>query len=183
MRLLRLHRRIIVMALKVAATAVAAFTLYTFTPLHKPLDWLMLDLSKFNDLVDEHMRQAHETAEYACVYTFKCENGAAVLELRTSLTEAEFDAVKASIWRRKFEDYCPGRTTNFGIENSGEAEALEQGWENYRRRDIWFDGGFMGESGRFAGGSFAPAGGWQRCTRDKAYWTRGAGIVAGSASR
>ena len=42
------------------------------------------------------------------------------------LTQAELEQVKNTIWRRKFEGYCPGRTTNFGLENSGEAEALAQ---------------------------------------------------------
>lgn len=153
-----------------------AFAIYYLTPIQKAVSFLSLDVPKLNRMIDEHMREAHGTAEYACLYTVICPTGEAELQLRTSLTQADLDAVKSTMWRRKFEDYCPGRTTNFGLENSGEAEAGKPGWENYRRRDVWSDGGFMGESGRFWGGSFS-AGPWTPCTRDKAYWTREDGIV------
>jgi hypothetical protein len=154
-----------------------AVAVYFSTPIYKVIPWLILDLPRLNRMVDDHMRQWHATAEYACFYTVKCVNGEAVLELRSNLTQSELDKVKATIWRRRFEGYCPGRTTNFGLENSGEAEALERGWDDYRRRDIWFDGGFVGEHGRFWGGSFAPEGSWSPCTRENAYWTRDKGIA------
>lgn len=160
----------------------AAWAIYVVTPIHKPIDWVTLDLVKFNRLIGRHLREAHGTADYACVYTVNCASGDAMLELRTHLTQSDFEPIKATIWRRKFENYCPGRTTNFGIENSGEADAIAQGWEDYRRRDIWVDGGFIGEDGRYSGGSFAPKDSWTRCTRDKAYWTRQTGIIADSSS-
>lgn len=162
---------------------IVAFAIYYLTPVCKAVDWFTLDLASLNREVDHHMREFHGTADYACLYTVICSNGEATLQLRTSLTQTELDAVKATIWRRKFEDFCPGRTTNFGLENSGEAESRRHGWENYRRRDIWFNGGFMGENGNFWGGSFAPYDGWTPCTRGKAYWTREGDIVAGHSTR
>jgi hypothetical protein len=157
-----------------------ALAIYFLTPLHKAVAWVALDVATLNAQVDGHMRSMHGTAEYACLYTVVCPPGRdAELQLRTRLTQAELEQVKNTIWRRRFEGYCPGRTTNFGLENSGEAEALARGWDTYRRRDVWTSGGgFMGESSRFSGGSFAPFNGWTPCTRDKAYWTREDGIVA-----
>lgn len=165
--------------LRLVLFCVVMWIAYYVTPAWKAVHWLTLDLPKFNRMVDKHMREFHGTAEYACVYTVNCATGEALLQLRTSLTQAELDTVKKTVWRRRFENYCPGRTTNFGIENSGEAEYLHRpGWERYRRRDIWFDGDFVGEDGNFWGGSFAPPGGWTPCTRDNAYWTRDDGIIS-----
>jgi len=159
-----------------------AFVIYTITPIHKPVNWVLLDLTRFNREVDQHMRNFHGTAEYACVYTFACVNNEAVLELRTHLSPSQFSSVKAAVWRRKFENYCPGPTTNFGLENSGETEAIANGKNDDRRRDIWFDGAFEGADGNFFGGSFAPEGRWTPCTRDKAYWTREKGLHLGKLS-
>lgn len=165
---------------RLACFWIVALAIYFLTPLYKAVAWLSLDAPMLDRLVDEHMRTMHGTAEYACLYTVVCPpGGEAQLQLRTSLTQAELEQVKNTIWRRKFEGYCPGRTTNFGLENSGEAEALARGWDRYRRRDVWTSaGGLMGENGRFSGGSFAPFNGWTPCTRDLAYWTREDGIVA-----
>ena len=126
-QLTRSPRRIV---LWVAAVFFVIGGLAASNPLNRYLLWRNLSVDKLDRMIDSHLHERHEGVEYACLYTVTCASGRARLELRTSLSDTELDDIREAIWRRKFEDYCPGRTTNLGLEfltpDAGQA-----------RRDIW----------------------------------------------
>lgn len=162
-QLTRSPRRVV---LWVAAVIFIIGGLAAINPLNRYLLWRNLSVDKLDRMIDSRLRDHHEGVEYACLYTVTCANGRARLELRTSLSDTELDDIRETIWRRKFADYCPGRTTNFGLEFlTPDADQA--------RRDIWtFGGGFMGEHTRFSGGSFSQGAPWVPCTPERAYWHR-----------
>ena len=154
--------------LRIVGFWVIALALYFLTPLYKAVGWLALDVPILNGYVDRHMRDVHTNVPFACLYTLTCASGEARLEIQIELTPEELYFIKQQIWRRRFEDYCPGPTANIGLEH-GVTGNLDK-WR--------FGYGFGGATGLAAGDAFAPAGTWTPCTRDKAYWTREDGIVA-----
>lgn len=145
-----------------------ALALYFLTPLARYVSWLTLDVPTLNGQIDKHMRDVHDDVPFACLYTVACATGSALLEIRTSLTNEDLVRVKNEIWRRRFENYCAGRTANIGLEHGG---------GTYPAQDKWvFGHGFGGATGFGQAGSFS-AGPWTPCTYDNAYWTREGGIV------
>lgn len=148
----------------------AALALYFLTPLARYVSWLTLDVPSLNGHIDKHMREVHRDVPFACLYTVTCKSGGAAMEIQVELTPEELITAKREIWRRRFEDYCPGRTANIGLEHGG---------DKYPAQDKWaFGHGFGGATGFGQGGSFS-AEPWTPCTRELAYWTREDGIIAG----
>lgn len=146
-----------------------ALALYFLTPVARLVSWLTLDVPTLNGFIDKHMREVHANVPFACLYTVTCSTGGAAMEIQVELTPEELVTAKREIWRRRFEDYCTGRTANIGLEHGG---------NEYPEQDKWaFGHGFGGATGFGQSGSFS-AEPWTPCTRDLAYWTRDDGIIA-----
>lgn len=155
-----------------------AFALYFLTPVHKAVAWLTLDVPTLDGQIDEHMRSVHGETDYACLYTITCTSGRARLEPQADLTPAELERVKKQAWRRLFDNECPAPTTNIGLEHSHTPRQTRFGPSEPPRDCYSFGTGFGGASGIMSGCAFTAAFQTESCTRDKAYWTREAGIVS-----
>lgn len=101
---------------------------------------------------------------YVCLYVVSCESGRARLSPVTDIESWDFAATKATIWRRKFSDYCPGRTANFGLHWVDRSGAEIPGFLETAYWSMSNDR-FLMRHGRFNTGAFSEEP-WQRCTPD-----------------
>lgn len=103
-------------------------------------------------------------ATHICIYEVDCSGEEAVLKLVETIDTWDFEAAKARIWQRRFNNVCSGRTANFGLHiltNGEEIDALTQA------RWTFFGNGFTPKHTRFGGGSFSKEP-WERCTPERA---------------
>lgn len=106
--------------------------------------------------------------QMACLYVVACDGEHAHLELVSDIVGWDFRAAKDKIWRRRFSNYCPGRTTNFGLHLIPRA-----GYERLSEAEshaIWsfVDDRFIPQWNRFEGASFSQDRPWEQCTPGRA---------------
>lgn len=139
-----------------------------------PLDYA-LKYYHFKTLTKE--RLVHEAQAYideragggqmACVYFVSCDGERARLEMVEDADLWDFLDAKGEIWRRRFNDYCPGRTTNIAlhlIPLEGQETRIDA---VSHARWSFVNDRFIPRHGRFQNGSFTDQP-WERCTPEKA---------------
>ncbi len=106
--------------------------------------------------------------QLACLYAVACDGDEARLVLIDDPVAWNFDESKQSIWRRRFEDFCPGRTTNFGLQLVPIEEAEPAGRGTALARWSFFNDRFIPNNSRVVqSGSFSDQP-WEECTPEKA---------------
>lgn len=114
-----------------------------------------------------YVDQRADGQQAACLYVVRCDEGRARLELVPALTAPELAAVKGDIWHRRTSGFCPGRTTNIGLQLIPETTGEPQIESISLARWSFFNDRFIPRSGRFQSGSFSDEP-WEPCTRERA---------------
>src|SRR5215475_11988772 len=155
-----------------AAVWVIAFPFGRFYdgPLEYALKYLQFSALSKERLISQaeaYIRGVACGDQMACLYVVACDGEHARLELVSDIAGWDFRAAKDRIWRRRFSNYCPGRTTNFGLHlipragHEPEIEAISHA------RWSFFNDRFIPERGRFQSGSFSDQP-WEQCTPERA---------------
>jgi len=105
--------------------------------------------------------------QLACLYAVACEGEKARLVLIDDPVAWNFGEAKRSIWRRRFDDFCPGRTTNFGLQLVPMEGAEPASQSTAVARWSFFNDRFIPRLGRFQSGTFSDQP-WEECTPEKA---------------
>lgn len=145
--------------------------MFNFTPLSRYASWKMLSkaelveeaslyLDKYaSDYLDNSTEGMH-----VCLYAVDCQSGRAGLVLVKDLETWDIEKTKDIVWRRRFSDFCPGRTANFGLHAvpvNKQDEPLPgriqtARWSFYADR-------FLPRFGVFQSGSFSEID-WEKCS-------------------
>jgi hypothetical protein len=144
----------------VAALAIA-FQLFWLQDFDGPLEYAVRYLN-FSTLAKErliretkvYIREIARSDQMACLYIVQCDGERARLELVSDVAGWDFQVAKDRIWRRRFSNYCPGRTTNFGlhlIPRAGPAGHQELDRISHARWSFLLDQ-FLAEWTHFQGG-------------------------------
>ena len=103
----------------------------------------------------------------ACLYVVECSSGRARLRMIKDLELWDLEETKTLIWRRRFEDFCPGRTTNIGLELlESESESIAD--SSRLGRWSFGSGEFLRRLSRFQSGSFSQEASWEKCAPEYA---------------
>lgn len=113
-----------------------------------------------NTSIDRHMREVHSDIEFACLYTVDCGGDAHGIRRLNTLSKDDMSAIKDTIWRRKFEGYCPQGGDNFALKHSDQ------------RVDIFVIGAGWGGA-KDIGNIYRS----EICEASSAYWSREQGIL------
>ena len=136
-------------------------------------DW-PIRYAKFNsltttDIVQDAERyvQRHSDVGLACVYAVECDSGRARLQLIKDVGTWDIEVTKELTWRRRFEEFCPGRTTNIAMELLPSRDGSWSSSTGLARWSFRHDK-FIPRLGRFQSGSFSQEADWERCTPEYA---------------
>lgn len=114
-----------------------------------------------------YLDQRGDQAQAACLYVVTCDEGRARLTLVPDLTDGIVKQLRKDAWHRRTSGFCPGRTTNIGLElipeDGGEPLGSSQGLARWS----FFNDRFIPRSGRFQSGSFSNEP-WEPCTLERA---------------
>jgi hypothetical protein len=114
-----------------------------------------------------YIRDRTDGHQMACLYVVQCDGEHARLEIVAEISSLDLQAVKDRIWRRRFSDYCSGRTANFAL-HLIPREGHEEQPDRVAHAFWTFRGnGFYPRFTRFWGGAFTDQP-WERCTPGKA---------------
>jgi hypothetical protein len=156
--------------LRFALVAALAIAFVFFGPLEYALKYLHFSALSKERLIREtkvYIRDRAGGDQMACLYVVECDGEHARLELVSDIVGWNFRAAKDRIWRRRFSwNYCPGRTTNFGlhlIPRAGHEPEIEA---TSHARWSFFNDRFIPQWGRFQSGSFSDQP-WERCTPER----------------
>jgi hypothetical protein len=156
--------------LGIAALLVASAVLAFFGPLDYALKYLHFSALTKERLMQEthtYIRDRAGGDQMACLYVVQCDGDRARLELVQEIDSWDFDAAKNRIWRRRFSNYCTGRTTNLALHliphegHEPQIDALAHA------RWSFFNDRFIPLRGRFQSGAFTDQP-WERCTPEAA---------------
>ena len=169
---LRLAR---VAARAIAFVAALAIAFVFFEPVDYALKYLHFSELSKERLIDQakvYIRDRAGGDQMACLYVVECDGEHARLELVSDIVGWDFQAAKDRIWRRRFSNYCPGRTTNFGLNLIPRAGISHAPWASFNAaiahaRWSFVNDRFIPERGRFQSGSFSDQP-WESCTPDRA---------------
>ena len=114
-----------------------------------------------------YVDQRADGRQAACLYVVRCDGGRARLGLVPALTAPELEAAKGDIWHRRTSGFCPGRTTNIGLQLIPETAGKPQIESISLARWSFFNDRFIPRSGRFQSGSFSDEP-WEPCTLERA---------------
>lgn len=164
-------------ALAIVIEVVLVFTL-PFGPFYDgPLDYALKYL-QFLTLSKEHLiRQAEvyirDVAggdQIACLYVVACDGEHARLELVSDIVGWDLRAAKYRIWRRRFSNYCPGRTTSFGLHLIPRADPAGRKEIDRTSHARWsfLEDGFTPQWTHFQGGGSFTDQPWEQCTPERA---------------
>ncbi|MFY8143081.1 MAG: hypothetical protein ACOVMT_04260 [Caulobacter sp.] len=103
----------------------------------------------------------------ACLYVVNCDGGSARLTLVSDLATWNLEDTKRDIWRRGSSGFCPGRTTNIGLQLIPEPGAQPDVESHMLSRWSFFNDRFIPRSGRFQSGAFSDKD-WEPCTLERA---------------
>jgi hypothetical protein len=155
--------------LRFALVTALAIAFVFFGSLEYPLKYLHFSALSKERLIHEAKAYIRDVAggdQMACPYVVECDGEHARLELVSDIVGWDLQAAKDRIWRRRFSDYCPGRTTNFGLHLIPRAGRTEIERRSHARWSF-FDDGFRAQWSRFEGGSFTDQP-WEQCTPERA---------------
>lgn len=104
-----------------------------------------------------------------CVYAVECSSGRAILKKMQQPERFDFQELRQTIWSRRFEKTCPGRTANLGLHI---VRSSQDSIYNSSDHAIWsfYNDRFIPRLGRFSGGSFSEEP-WDRCTVETATYS------------
>lgn len=107
---------------------------------------------------------AYYNGAAVCLYVVDCASGVARLRLVRNDAALDLEALKATIWRRRFERYCEGRTENIVIDTprGGQGSNNDARWSFFNNRFITNHGHFQGSSA-----SVYP---FESCRKDNVTW-------------
>jgi hypothetical protein len=155
--------------LRFALVAALAIAFVFFGPLEYALKYLHFSALSKERLIREtnvYIRDIAGGDQMACLYVVECDGENARLELVSDIVGWDFRAAKDRIWRRRFSNYCPGRTTNFGlhlIPRAGDKPEIDR---RSHARWSFFDDRFIPQWDRFQDGSFSDQP-WEQCTPER----------------
>src|SRR5215467_7895082 len=161
--------------LRFALVAALAIAFVFFEPVDYALKYLHFSELSKERLIDQakvYIRDRAGGNQMACLYVVECDGEHARLELVSDIVGWDFRAAKDRIWRRRFSNYCPGRTTNFGLNLIPRAGISHTPWASFNAaiahaRWSFVNDRFIPERGRFQSGSFSDQP-WESCTPDRA---------------
>lgn len=142
-------------------------------PLQYALKYLNFSALSKETLIREteaYIRGVAGGDQMACLYVVACDGEHARLELVSDIAGWDLQAAKDRIWRRRFSNYCPGRTTNFGlhlIPRAGPAGRNEIDRSAHARWSFLGDG-FIAQWTKFDGGGSFTDQPWEQCTAERA---------------
>src|SRR5215472_3811725 len=162
----------LVAASAIAFVAALAIALVFFEPVDYTLKYLHFSKLSKERLIHEakvYIRDRAGGNQMACLYVVECDGEHARLELVSDIVGWDFQAAKDRIWRRRFSNYCPGRTTNFGLHliPAGPAGRKELDRISHARWSFLLDQ-FLPEWTRFQGGGSFTDQPWEQCTPERA---------------
>lgn len=139
-----------------------------------PLD-ISVRLLNFTRLTEHKLiKEAHvyidqrtDGRQAACLYVVDCDGGAARLTLVSDLAAWRLEDTKRDIWRRRSSGFCPGRTTNIGLQLIPEPGAQPYVESHMLSRWSFFNDRFIPRHGRFQSGAFSDKE-WEPCTLERA---------------
>src|SRR5262250_3180067 len=153
---LRLAR---VAAKAIALVAALAIAFVFFEPVDYALKYLHFSELSKERLIDQakvYIRDRAGGDQMACLYVVACDGEHARLELVSDIAGWDLQAAKDRIWRRRFSisNYCPGRTTNFGLHLIPQAGPAGRQEIDRRAHARWsfLDDGFIAQWSKFGGG-------------------------------
>ncbi len=131
------------------------------------LSWKTLSKAELVEEADVYLKN-YTNGGQACLYAVDCESGRAGMVLVKDFEAWDIEKTKDIVWRRRFSDFCPGRTANFGLHV---IPASEQGQpeppSNQTARWSFYHDRFLPRYGRFQGGSFSEVD-WEKCSKSYA---------------
>ena len=114
----------------------------------------------------------HKIKEDACLYAVSCIDDRAHFRLIKDIESWNLEEAKQTVWQRKFDGTCTGRTANIGIYFTSENK---EEWTNKTQHHsgIWSfsSNGFFRQMGRFSGASFSQQYSWENCMPEFAFIT------------
>jgi hypothetical protein len=161
--------------LRFVLVAALAIAFVFFEPVDYALKYLHFSALSKERLIHQAKAYIRDRAggdQVACLYVVECDGEHARLELVSDIISWDFRAAKDRIWRRRFSNYCPGRTTNFGLNIIPRAGISHAPWSSFNpaiahARWSFVNDRFIPERGRFQSGSFSDQP-WESCTPDRA---------------
>jgi hypothetical protein len=160
-----------------AAVWVIAFPFGPFYdgPLEYALKYLQFSALSKERLISQaeaYIRGVAGGDQMACLYVVACDGEHARLELVSDIAGWDLQAAKDRIWRRRFSisNYCPGRTTNFGLHLIPQAGPAGRQEIDRRAHARWsfLDDGFIAQWSKFGGGGSFTDQPWEQCTPERA---------------
>ncbi len=115
----------------------------------------------------DYVDQRADGQQAACLYVVRCDGDKARLALVPALTASALKEAKGDIWQRRTSGFCPGRTTNIGLQLIPEIGGEPQIESIALARWSFFNDRFIPRSGRFQSGSFSDEP-WEPCTLERA---------------
>jgi hypothetical protein len=140
-------------------------------PLEYALKYLNFSTLSKERLIREtevYIRDIAGGDQMACLYVVECDGEHARLKLVSDIVGWDLRAAKDRIWRRRFSNYCPGRTTNFGLHLIPRAGRKEIDRRSHARWSFLEDG-FIPEWTHFQGGNSFSDQPWEECTPERAF--------------
>ena len=137
----------------------------TYEFLARYLSWKTMSKAELIEEADVYL-QNYTDGGQACLYAVDCQSGRAVLVLVKDVEAWDIEETKDLVWRRRFSDFCPGQTANFGLHvittpASDQITSLVE--SNRWARWSFYNDRFLPSYGRFQGGAFSE-GQIDRCT-------------------
>jgi len=166
----------LVAAKAIAFVAALAIAFVYFEPVDYALKFLYFSALSKEHLIDQaevYVRDRAGGNHMACLYVVECDGEHARLELVSDIVGWDFRAAKARISRRwLFSNYCPGRTTNFGLHLFPRAGISQAPWSFFdeaiaHARWSFVNDRFIPQRGRFQSGSFSDQP-WEQCLPERA---------------
>ena len=136
----------------------------------KFLNFWTLSKERLIDGAKAYIRVVAGDDQMACLYVVACDGEHARLELVSDIAGWNLQAAKDRIWRRRFSNYCPGRTTNFGLHLIPQAGPAGRQEIDRRAHARWsfLDDGFIAQWSKFGGGGSFTDQPWEQCTPERA---------------
>ncbi|MDQ3126150.1 MAG: hypothetical protein M3Q74_11185 [Pseudomonadota bacterium] len=132
------------------------------------LNYLTLTEAEIVKDAQAYLDERADLGQAACLYVVTCDGGEARLTLVPDLTDDILEQVREDVWHRRTSGFCPGRTTNIGLElvpkDGGEPLGSSQGLARWS----FFNDRFVSRSSRSQSGSFSEEP-WEPCTLGRAF--------------
>lgn len=141
--------------------------LSSYDPLARYLSWKTMSKAELIEEAEAYL-QNYTYGGQACLYAVDCQSGRAVLVLVKDIEAWDIEETKDLVWRRRFSEFCPGQTANFGLHviTTPESEQITPMVESNRwARWSFYNDRFLPRYGRFQGGAFSE-GGWEPCSAE-----------------